>query len=94
MRRTPEPIEDSPSTAMRPMWPVLGTWVPAHSSLDQSPPDGDDANLLAVLLPEQGHGACSPGGVDVHDLIGDGQVLGELGVDALLDAGDLLASQG
>ena len=54
--------------------------------------DGDDSHLLAVLLPEQGHGACSSGGVDVHDLIGDGQVLGELGVDALLDAGDLLAT--
>ena len=57
-------------------------------------PDGDDPHLLAVLLPEQGHGACSAGGVDIHDLVGDGQVLRKPVVDPLLDAGDLVRSQG
>ena len=57
-------------------------------------PDGDDPHLLAVLLPEQGHGACSAGGVDVHDLVGDGQVLRQPVVDPLLNAGDLVRGQG
>src|SRR5690625_6350308 len=38
MRRTPDPIEDSPSTVTSPSWPLRCTCVPAHSSLDQSPP--------------------------------------------------------
>ncbi len=37
MRRTPEPIEDSPSSFTRPSWAVLWTWVPPHSSLEKSP---------------------------------------------------------
>ena len=57
-------------------------------------PDGDDAHLLAVLLPEQSHGAGGSGCVDVHDLVGDGPVLREPVVDPLLDAGDLVRSQG
>ena len=38
MRRTPEPIEPSPSRVMRPMWPVVGTWVPPHSSRSNPSP--------------------------------------------------------
>ncbi len=37
MRRTPEPMEDSPSSFTRPSWAVLCTCVPPHSSLEKSP---------------------------------------------------------
>ena len=38
MRRTPEPIDDSPSTATGPIWEVWSTWVPPHSSMENGPP--------------------------------------------------------
>ncbi len=36
-RRTPEPIDASPSSLTRPSWPDLATWVPPHSSREYSP---------------------------------------------------------
>ena len=36
-RRTPAPIEDSPSSLTTPSWPVRATCVPPHSSRAQSP---------------------------------------------------------
>ena len=37
IRRTPEPMDDSPSTLIRPSWPDLATCVPPHSSREYSP---------------------------------------------------------
>ncbi len=52
--------------------------------------DGQDADLIAVLLAEQGHGARRDGGVRRHQLGRDRDVLADDGIHLVLDAGDLL----
>ena len=73
------------------MSPVRRTWVPPHSSIDHAGfvavgfAHGDDADLVAVFLPEQGHRAEFDGGVRGHQAGGDFRVLADAGVHLGLD---------
>ena len=73
-RRTPDPIEPSPSRVTSPSWPDRAACVPPHSSRAQSPTE-IDPHPVAVLLAEQRHRARRARLLLRHDLGVDLEVL-------------------
>ena len=83
-RRTPEPIDDSPSSLTTPSCADRPVCVPPQSSRAQSP-TRDDPHLVAVLLAEERHRAGADRLLLAHDLGVHRQVREHQVVDPRLD---------